>query len=72
MSVQNRIDFGNNLRKIREGRGYTQLEFAELCGISRAYYGRLERGEFSPTVDMCYRITDALGIHISALFEDLP
>ncbi len=26
----------------REGRDFTQEEFAELCGISRAYYGRAE------------------------------
>ena len=41
------IQFGNVLRKVREARGLSQEEFAELCDISRAYYGRIERGEHS-------------------------
>lgn len=64
--------FGNNLRKFREANGYSQWEFAEICEISRAYYGRLERGEHSITLDTCAKISQALGIHISELFEDLP
>ena len=65
------VQFGNILRKTRESRGLTQEAFAELCGISRAYYGRIERGEHSITLDLCKRISDALGITLSAIFEDL-
>ncbi len=64
--------FGNNLRKIRESKGYSQDDFASLCNISRAYYGRIERGEHSITLDRCALIAQALGIHISDLFLDLP
>lgn len=66
------ILFGVNLLKFREARHMTQEEFAYLCGISRAYYGRIERGEHSATIELCDKIATALGIHISALFEDLP
>ena len=64
--------FGNNLRKFREINHYSQESFAEICEISRAYYGRLERGEHSITLDTCAKIAQALGIHISELFIDLP
>ncbi len=64
--------FGNNLRKIRESKGYSQDDFASLCNISRAYYGRIERGEHSITLDRCALIAQALSIHISDLFLDLP
>lgn len=64
--------FGNNLRKFREKKNMTQEEFAESCDITRAYYGRLERGEHSITIDLCQNIADFLGIHISELFTDLP
>ena len=63
---------GNEIRKMREGRGYTQTAFAELCGISRAYYGRIERGEYNVTVEMCQKIADGFGCHISELFTNLP
>ena len=60
------------VRKYREVNHYSQEEFAEICEISRAYYGRLERGEHSITLDTCAKISQALGIHISELFKDLP
>lgn len=50
----------------------SQEEFAQVCGISRAYYGRIERGEHSITLDKCALISEALGLHISELFVDLP
>ena len=64
--------FGNNLRKFREAKGYSQEQFAAICNISRAYYGRIERGEHSITIEKCSLIAQALGIHISTLFVDLP
>ncbi len=65
------IQFGNILRKIREGRQMTQEEFAELCDISRAYYGRVERGEHSVTLELCQKISEATGLSFSELFEDI-
>jgi len=50
----------------------SQAEFAELCSVSRAYYGRIERGEHSATVEVCDRIAVSLGLHISDLFIGLP
>lgn len=65
------IAFGDVLRKFREGRGYTQEEFAEICEISRAYYGRIERGEHSVTVEKCYQIAQALNIRLADLFAEM-
>ena len=73
MSWENvNVQFGNILRITREARGMTQEEFAHQCGISRAYYGRIERGEHSITLDMCKKISDFLGVSLSDLFSDLP
>ena len=66
------VALGNVLRKYREGRGLTQDDFSDLCGISRAYYGRIERGEHSLTVEKCQMIAIALGIRIADLFAELP
>ncbi len=65
------VVLGNVLRKYRESRKYSQEEFADLCGISRAYYGRIERGEHSLTVEKCYQIASALNIRLADLFEEL-
>ena len=66
------VAVGNVLRKYREGRSLTQEEFAEICGISRAYYGRIERGEHSLTIEKCQSIATALGIRLADLFIELP
>ncbi|MBQ2750884.1 MAG: helix-turn-helix transcriptional regulator [Clostridia bacterium] len=50
----------------------TQEEFSEFCSISRAYYGRVERGEHSLTVESCQRIANALKIRLVDLFSELP
>mgnify|MGYP003299756942 CR=1 FL=1 len=65
------VAFGNVLRKYREGRGFTQEEFAEICEISRAYYGRVERGEHSLTVEKCYQIAQALNVRMVDLFTKI-
>lgn len=65
------LQFGEILRKLREGRHMTQEEFAGLCGISRAYYGRIERGEHSATLELCQRISEATGLSFSELFADI-
>lgn len=65
------VQFGNVLRKIREGREMTQEEFSELCNISRAYYGRIERGEHSVTLELCQKISEATGLSLSKIFEDI-
>lgn len=66
------IALGDVLRKYRDGRGLSQDEFAEQCGISRAYYGRIERGEHSATLDKCQLIASALNIRLADLFSELP
>ena len=65
------VQYGNVLRKMREARNMTQEEFANLCGISRAYYGRIERGEHSTTLLMCQKICESTGIELIEFFKDI-
>ena len=68
MNINEKV--GNNIRKIRECQGHTQNDFAEEFQISRAYYGRIERGEHSITLETCEKISKTLGIPIGDLFND--
>ncbi len=65
------IKFGNQLRQLRENNGFQQYEFATYCDISEAYYGRLERGEYSPTLKVLEKISRTLGISVSELVKDI-
>ena len=70
--IRRRKDFGDILRRYRTEMSASQEGFAEMCGLSRAYYGKVELGEHSMTIDQCFKIAEALQITVSDLFKDLP
>lgn len=52
---------GTELRKAREAAGLTQEQVAARAKVTREYVSHLERGEYSPTVEVLLRIAGALG-----------
>jgi len=53
----------------REYHNYDQKEFALMVGMHPTYYGRVERGESSISLDKQQNIAEALNIPISKLFK---
>lgn len=49
----------NDLRNIRKHLRITQNEMAQRIGVQKAYYSRLERGEFTPNIKTCLLIQKA-------------
>ena len=45
-----RLSFAFALIHARESVGMTQVELAEICGVSQAYISKLESGEANPTI----------------------
>lgn len=62
---------GDQLRKAREERGFSQEELAFRAGLHRTYIGLLERGKRSPTVDVLFRVCDALGTWPSVVLAEV-
>jgi transcriptional regulator with XRE-family HTH domain len=52
---------GQNVRRIREKKGLTQEQFAEISGFSQQYISGLEQGRRNPTVITLYELAVALG-----------
>jgi transcriptional regulator with XRE-family HTH domain len=42
------MDFGSLIKNLREGKKFTQGEFARMLEITPTYLSKIERGEFSP------------------------
>jgi transcriptional regulator with XRE-family HTH domain len=63
------VALGAAMRSVRRKRGHTQESFAALAGISSRYYGAVERGRFSPTVNVVAKVADGLGIRPSELLR---
>lgn len=61
---------GWNLRRLRIAREVSQERLAFDSGVDRSYLGGLERGEENPTVDVLERLGNALGVKLSAIFEE--
>lgn len=60
---------GCRLRRYRQERGYSQEALAELAGLHPTYIGQVERGEKNVTIDSLAKISGALGVPLSQLFE---
>ncbi|WP_145447840.1 helix-turn-helix domain-containing protein [Gimesia panareensis] len=58
---------GDVLRHFREEAGMTQEALAFEAGLDRTYISQLERNKKSPTVDVLFRLCDAMGIKASEL-----
>jgi transcriptional regulator with XRE-family HTH domain len=61
--------FGLAVREARLKRGLSQEEAASAGGIDRAYYGHVERATKAPTVNMIFRVSEAVGRNPSQLFK---
>lgn len=62
---------GETIRRLRLSKHVSQENFANLCGLHRTYIGAIERGEKNITVITAKRISTALGLTLTQLFEEL-
>lgn len=58
---------GDEIRKAREKSELTQEELSFAAKIDRTYISQLENNKKSPTVDVLFRLCDALGVAASEL-----
>lgn len=58
------------LRRLRMAAGFTLDELGLRSGVSRAMISRIERAETSPTAALLARLSEALGLTLSAFFAD--
>ena len=63
------IKFGENVRKYRLKKGYSQEKFAEVVGLHRTYISAAERGKRSIALENIEKIAIGLEIEVYKLFE---
>ncbi len=64
-------DLGQRIRKYRVAKEFSQEKLAELSGCHPTYIGQIERGEKNATIESIEKISNALNISLSTLFEKL-
>ena len=62
---------GRNVRRIRQEKGLTQEQLAELSGFSQQYISGLEQGRRNPTIVSLYELATALHVsHVDLVHPD--
>lgn len=59
-----RKEVGQKIREIRERRGLTTSDVANIVGIDRTTVSKLETANWSPTLDQVLKIAAAVGVRL--------
>ncbi len=60
------------MRQIRQVRGLSQEELADMAGLHRTYVGSVERSERNVSIDNMERLAIALEVDITELLRKEP
>ena len=62
---------GQRIRNYRTSKGWSQEKLAEISDFHPTYIGQIERGEKNATIESYEKISKALNVPLSKLFEKL-
>lgn len=68
-TLETQIMFSDQIKKLRQQRGFTIEDLAVALNVSRITYSKWEKGDTSPKADQIPKIADKLGVPIEMLFE---
>ena len=69
MSRNAEVPVFNQIEEVRTARGLSRQDLADLVGVHYQTIGYLERGEYSPSLVLALRISEALNEAVSDLFS---
>lgn len=67
MGINEIIQIGNRIRKLRSEKGLTQKEMSELTGIPYSTYSNYENNNREPSLEQLEKIAGVLDIHLAEL-----
>lgn len=59
--MNNREKIGEQVKSLRESRGFSVRQLADMCDVNFANICKIENGKYNVSVDILGKITDALG-----------
>ena len=66
--MNDKLILKNNLREVRSEKGLSQLQLAEMVGVSRNTISSIETGQFNPTAKLALVLCIALDKKFEELF----
>ena len=68
--IDNKI-VGNTIKRYRKEKQISQEVLSGLADIDRSHLSKIELGLRSPTLNVLYKITDALGVKASEILRTI-
>ena len=66
----NAKDTAERIRNLRKARGMSQSQFAAMCGIEQGQLCNYECGRIMPTIPLCERICEAVGLRVTDFLSE--
>jgi len=67
--VDIRTRLGQNVRQLREAKGWSQEDYADRAGIHRTYVSDIERGRRNPTITVVEKLATPFGVSPGSLLD---
>ena len=71
MAISFHVRLGRRLSELREKRGLSQTQLADMADIGRAHLSQIENGAVAARVDTLYAIAKVLELKMEELFRGL-
>ncbi len=62
----------NRVAVLRVDRSLSRAELADAIGVNYQTLGYMERGEFNPSLEVAFRLSEFFGLPIEAIFSRTP
>ena len=66
------VAFHNRIAVLRAERGLSRQALADAAGVNYQTVGYLERGDYNPSLELAFRLSELFGVPIEAIFSRQP
>lgn len=62
----------NRIAVFRTDMGLSRQELADKAGVNYQTIGFIERGDYSPSLELAFKFAELFGVEITDIFSDKP
>ena len=60
----------NRIALLRTEQGLSRQDLAEKVGVNYQTIGFIERGDYSPSLELAFKIAEVFGVELTTVFSD--